>query len=268
MTVNLALQLRLNEIFAELAPPALPAGCPMDACDAGRPNCVANAMPLFALSFALLGIALGTPAGELRSKLGDPLLVEAAKVSRTADYLRGDDPSAVLRVTERDGVVSAVEIERERPEASPGAFDGHGVFVGMSRLTVLTKRGKPAFETMNTLMFPENADEDASLIYRFDGDTLESIKLVGSGGNTAGSPALPPLSEATGDSYGAAILDLTPSVSGSDHFRERYLSVHACAPSGRHTTIDRRDGRTFAVITSTCKDKARTLYFDITRARP
>ncbi len=225
-------------------------------------------MPLFALSFVLLGITLGTPASELRATLGDPLLVETSKVSRTADYLRNDDPSAVLRVTERDGVVSAVEIERERTEAAPGALDSHGIFVGMNRLTVLAKRGKPAFETMNTLMFPETGNEDASLIYRFDGDTLESIKLVGSGTIAAGNATLPPLREPAADSYTSAILDLSPSVLDSDHFRERYLTVHACATSGRKSTIDRRDGRTYAVVSSTCLDKQRTLYFDITRARP
>lgn len=226
-------------------------------------------MPLLALTFSLLGITLGTPANELRPTLGDPLLVEkTSRVSRTADYLRPDDESAVLRITERDGVVSAVEIERERAEPAGGAGDSHGVAVGMSRAAVVAKRGSPAFETVNTALYPEDPGEDASIIYRFDGDTLESIKLVGSGSSDIAARPLSPLTEARGDSYATAILDLTPTVLGSDHFRDRYLTVHDCDAAGRRSTIDRRDGRSYAVATATCSGKTRSFYFDISRARP
>jgi hypothetical protein len=139
-------------------------------------------MPVLSLAFALLGVTLGSPAGDLRAKLGDPLLVERiSDLSRTADYLRADDPSAVLRVTERNGVVFAVEVEREHAEPAPGNADAYGVTLGMQRSAVVAKRGKPAFETMNTILYPEDQAEDASLIYRFDGDILESIRRVGGG---------------------------------------------------------------------------------------
>ena len=226
-------------------------------------------MPILATTFALLGIHLGTPARDLRPSLGDPLLVEnISKISRTADYLRADDPSAVLRVTERDGVVFAVEVAREHTEAGPCMSDSHGVAIGMTRAAVAAKRGKPAFETVNTVLYPEDSDEDASTVYRFDGDVLESIKLLGSGTTAAGNAALPPIGEAAGNSYAAAILDVTPTVAGSDHFRDRYLAVHSCAAAGRSSTIDRRAGQTFAIVTATCADKRRILYFDISRARP
>ncbi len=226
-------------------------------------------MPHLALAFSLMGIALGSPARDLRATLGDPLLVERiSDLSRTADYLRSDDPSAVLRVTEREGVVFAVEIERERPEPTPGAADGHGIALGMSRSAVVAGRGKPAFETVNTDLYPEDANEDASTIYRFDGDTLESIKLAGSGMTAGGNDTLPPLSEAAGTGYADAILDRTPTVLGSDHFRDRYLTVRDCDASGRTSRIDRRDGQTFAVVAATCQGKRRTFYFDITLARP
>lgn len=212
---------------------------------------------------------MGTPAADLRATLGDPLLVEkTSEVSRTADYLRFDDPSAVLRVTERDGVVFAVEIERERAEPTLGPSDSHGVALGVNRAAVIAKRGKAAFETMNTLLYPENANQDASLIYRFDGDVVEGIKLVGSGVSAAGNAALPHLVEAAGDAYATAILDLTPTVLGSDHFRDRYLSVHGCATAGRTSTVDRRDKRTYVVGSALCNGKQRKLFFDITRARP
>jgi hypothetical protein len=226
-------------------------------------------MPVLSLAFALLGVTLGSPAGDLRAKLGDPLLVERiSDLSRTADYLRADDPSAVLRVTERNGVVFAVEVEREHAEPAPGNADAYGVTLGMQRSAVVAKRGKPAFETMNTILYPEDQAEDASLIYRFDGDILESIKLVGSGASAAGDPALPRLVEAAGDGYATAILDFSPSVFVGDHFRDRYLSVHGCDTSGRTSTVDHRAGRTYAIATATCLDKKRTFYFDITRARP
>jgi hypothetical protein len=227
-------------------------------------------MPLLGLVFSLLGVTLGSPAGELRAKFGDPLLVErTTDLSRTADYLRADDPSAVLRVTERDGVVFAVEIEREHAEPEAGVSDVYGIALGSSRSAVKAKRaGKPAVETMNTLLYPEDRNEDASLIYRFDGDTLESIKLVGSGSSAAGNGSLPHLAEASGDGYAAAILDFSPNVLVSDHFRDRYLIVHGCDPSGRRSTVDRRDGRTFVIASGTCNGKQRTFYFDITRARP
>jgi hypothetical protein len=227
-------------------------------------------MPLLGLIFALLGIALGSPAGELRAKLGDPLLVErTSDLSRTADYLRADDPSAALRVTERYGVVFAVEIERERPEPTTGIGDAYGVTLGMVRPAVEAKRsGKPAVETMNTLIYPEDRNEEAALIYRFDGDVLESIKLVGSGSSAAGNPALPHLTEAPGTGYADAILDFSPNVLVSDHFRDRYLTVHGCDTAGRTSTVDRRDGRTYAIASGICNDKKRTFYFDVTRARP
>ena len=227
-------------------------------------------MPLLGLAFSLLGITLGSPAGALRTTLGDPLLVErTTDLSRTADYLRADDPSAVLRVTERDGVVFAVEIERERPEPEAGVGDAYGIVLGWTRSAVKAKRaGQPAVETMNTLIYPEDRNEDASLIYRFDGDTLESIKLVGSGSSAAGNESLPRLAEAPGDGYATAILDFSPSVLVSDHFRDRYLTVHGCDPSGRRSTVDRRDGRTYVIASGTCNDKKRAFFFDVTRARP
>lgn len=226
-------------------------------------------MTTLVATYALLGITLGTPAANLRPTLGDPLLIEKnSQVSRTADYLRADDPSAVLRVTERDGVVSAIEIERERAEPTAGLSDAHGIAVGMSREQLSAKRGKPAFETMNTVLYPEDSAEDASTIYRFDGDTIESIKLVGSGSTAAGNAGLPPLAEAAGDAYATAIVDVTPTVLGSDHFRERYLAVHDCDGTGRSSTTDHRGGRTYAIVTATCTGKKRTFYFDITQARP
>jgi hypothetical protein len=226
-------------------------------------------MPLIGLAFSLLGIALGSPAEELRAKLGAPLLVERiSDLSRTADYLRADDPSGVLRVTERNGVVFAVEIERERPEPSSGPADRYGISLGMSRDAVLAKRGKPAFETENTIMYPEDAQEDASYIYRFDDSTLESIKLVGSGTSAAGDPALPHITEAAGTDFAAAIADFSPSVLVSDHFRERYLLLRGCDTAGRSSTVQHRDGKTYTIVSATCNDKKRTFYFDVTRARP
>jgi hypothetical protein len=226
-------------------------------------------MPLLALAFALLGVTLGSPAGDLRAKFGDPLLVERiSDLSRTADYLRADDPSAVLRVTERNGVVFAVEVERERPEPTPGVGDSYGITLGMQRSAVQAKRGKAAFETVNTLLYPENKNEDASMIYRFDGDIVEGIKLVGSGSTAAGNSSLPPLTEAAGDAYATAILDFSSSPQDSDHFRDRYLTVHGCDTSGRTSTVDHRSGRTYTIATGNCNGKKRTFYFDITRARP
>jgi hypothetical protein len=225
-------------------------------------------MPIFALVFALLGVTIGATAADLRAKLGDPLLVEdLTDISRVGDYLRADDASAVLRVTEREGVVFAVEVARERTEGSLGAGDSYGILLGMPRATVLAKRGKPALTTANTLLYPEDPGEDASTIYRFDDDTLESIKLVGSGSTAAGNPALPKLTDPSGESYATAILDLSPSPQTSDHFHEQYLTVHGCDLSGRHSTVERRDGRTYVIASGVCKDKLRVFYFDVTRAR-
>lgn len=216
-----------------------------------------------------MGVSLASPASDLRAAFGDPLIVEhPSDLSRTADYLRADDPSGVLRITERGGQVFAVEIERERPEPLPGPADSHGVRLGMSRADVAAKRGKAAFETVNTELYPEDPQEDASTIYRFDGDIVESMKLVGSGTSVPGDPALPPLREAAGDGYGTAILDLTPTVLGSDHFRERYLVVHDCDAAGRRSTVDHREGKTYAIVSATCNDRKRVIYFDVSRARP
>jgi hypothetical protein len=226
-------------------------------------------MLLLAMTLSLLGVTLNSPATDVRAEFGDPLLVErVSDLSRTADYLRADDPSAVLRVTERNGVVFAVEIERERPEELPGAADAYGIRLGMSRSAVEAKRGKPAFETVNTILYPEDASESASTEYRFDGDILEAIKVLASGTSAPGNAALPHIAEAVGDRYATAILDRSPTVLQSDHFRDRYLTVHGCDASGRTSTIDRRDGQTFAIVSGTCNDKARTFYFDITHARP
>jgi hypothetical protein len=229
-------------------------------------------MPIVGLIFTLFGIALGSSASDVRAKFGDPLLVERlTDISRTGDFLRADDPSAVLRVTERDGVIFAVEFEREHVEPLPSPADSYGITLGMTRTAVEAKRGKPAFETNNTLTYPEDANESASMIYRFDtynGDALESIKLVGSGTSAAGNAALPHLAEAGGTGYTSAILDLSPSVLVSDHFRDRYLTVHGCDAAGRTSTVDRRDGRTYAIASATCLDKKRIFYFDITAARP
>jgi len=54
----------------------------------------------------------------------------------------------------------------------------------------------------------------------------------------------------------------------SDHFRDRYLTVHGCDASGRTSTVERRDGRTYVIAAATCLAKPRTFYFDITAARP
>jgi hypothetical protein len=225
---------------------------------------------LFAATIlTLMGVALDSPASALRAKLGDPLLVErVSDISRTADYLRAEDPSAVLRVTERNGVVFAVEVERERSEMVPGAADTYGIALGMQRSQVKAKRGKPAFETVNTLLYPEDASESASTEYRFDGDVLEAIKVLASGTLAPGDAALPHLDEASGLGYPTAILDLSTSVLASDHFRDRYLTVHGCDPSGRTSTIDRRAGQTFAIVSGECNAKRRTFYFDISHAKP
>ena len=226
-------------------------------------------MPASALVLSLLGIGLGSNPAELRARLGDPLLVERlSDISRTADYLRADDTSAVLRVTERDGVIFAVEIERERPESARGSGDAYGVVLGMTRSEVEAKRGKPAIETVNTLVYPEDASEDASMIYRFDGDTVEGIKLVGSGTAAGGNPTATHLAETSGAGYNSAILDVSPTVAQSDRFRDRYLTLHGCDTTGRSSTVDRREGRRFSIVSATCKGKSRTLYFDITSARP
>jgi hypothetical protein len=226
-------------------------------------------MPLLALTFALLGVTLGSPATEMRAKFGDPLLVEkSSPVSRIADYLRADDPAAVVRITERDGVVFAVEVERERSEPLPGVGDAYGVTLGMQRSAVLAKRGKPALETVNTLLYPMDANESVSMLYRFDGDIVEAIKLLGSGTSAAGNATLPHLAEASGAGYDSAILDLSPGVLVSDHFRDRYLTVHDCDTDGRSSTIDHRAGHTYAIATASCNDKKRTFYFDITAAKP
>jgi hypothetical protein len=226
-------------------------------------------MPFLVLAFSLLGISLGSPALDLRARLGDPLVVETgSSVSRTADYLRSDDISGVVRITEREGVVFAIEIERERPESSPGPADTHGVSLGMSRAAVAAKRGTPAFTTVNTVLYPEDPNEDASTIYRFDDDVLESIKLAGSGSSAPGNPALPHLAEAAGDGFATAILDISNDVFESDHFRDRYLTVHGCDAGGRTSTVERRDGKTYAFGAAVCNGKKRTFYFDISRARP
>lgn len=226
-------------------------------------------MIVLGLVFSLFGITLGSPAADLRAKFGDPLLVEkTSTLSRTADYLRADDVSAVLRVTERDGVVFAVELERERPEPTAGAVDSYGVALGMARSAVLAKRGKPAFETVNTMLYPEDPNEDASTIYRFDGDIVEGIKLIGSGTTAAGNATLPRLAEAAAAGYATAVLDFSPTVPASDHFRDRYLTAHGCDTTGRRSTDERRDGKSYVIISATCNDKPRTFYFDITKARP
>ncbi|MFN2459265.1 MAG: hypothetical protein ABR591_01030 [Candidatus Velthaea sp.] len=215
-----------------------------------------------------LGVTLGEPAAGLRGRLGDPLLVRPYGISRVASYLRADDPAAALNVTERDGVVFAVEYVRERPEpnAALTARDPYGIAVGMPVKDLAAKRGKPAIETTNSLYYPVDSQSRATVIYRFEDGRIDSIKLVGSPANAAGNDKLPQIAEARGDGYGTAILDLSESVPESQHFRERYLAVHDCAGTGRTATAERREARVYAVITATCADRKRTLYFDVTRA--
>ncbi|GAC1416829.1 MAG: hypothetical protein NVSMB5_07160 [Candidatus Velthaea sp.] len=220
-----------------------------------------------ALIVTFLGIPLGTPSTDLRARLGDPLLVRPLGLSRVASYLRSDDPAAVLNVTERDGVVFAVEIERERPELARGISDPYNVALGMKKDAVLKLRGKPAIQTVNSWYYPENAEATASFIYRFDGEFVEAIKFIGSPASAPGDSTLPHIAEAHGDAYATAVLDLSRTPAESAHFVDRYLTLHDCSRTDRTSTVERRDGRTFAVTTASCGRNKRTTYFDTTAAR-
>lgn len=219
---------------------------------------------------SLLGIALGTPIGQLRDRLGDPLLVRPYAGASVASYLRSDDPSAVLTVAEKDGVVFWVEIARERPSAVRGASDGYGIALGDSTETIAAKRGKPPVVTMNTWMYPEDADQTATTIYQLDNTTIEAIKLIGTA-PTRG--LLPPpnvqthLQESSGATYASAILDRSRNAAASVHFRDRYMTVHDCSLHDRTTTNERRDGKTYAIATASCGKTKRSFYFEIAHAQ-
>jgi len=220
------------------------------------------------LILTFLRIPLGSPTPTLRATLGDPLLVHTLGISRVASYLRADDVSAVLKVTERAGVVFAIEIERERSSTTIGARDPYGVALGMTRATVAKLRGTPTIEAGNSWYFSEDADQTASFIYRFDGDVLESIKFIGSPANASGNASLPHVAEARGNSYANAVLDVSRTPAQSAHFVDRYLTVHECSPNDRSLRTERRDGRSYTVASASCGDHKMSIYFDDTRARP
>ena len=219
---------------------------------------------------SLLGIALGTPVGQLRAQLGDPLIVRPVAGVRVASYLRSDDPSAVLTVAERHGLVYWIQIERERREPTPGARDEYGIALGGSAQAIVAKRGKPPIVTMNTWLYPEDVDQRASTIYRLGDDTVEAIRLIG----TAAPPGAPlpssvvsHLAEASGATYESAIVDRSANAAESAHFRDRYLTVHDCSPRDRTNTNERRDGKTFAVMTASCGKRRHTFYFDLSPSK-
>ena len=49
---------------------------------------------------------------------------------------------------------------------------------------------------------------------------------------------------------------------GQRHFRERYLVLHGCDAAGRRSTVDHREGKTYAIVTATCNERKRAIYFD------
>jgi len=224
----------------------------------------AFAASLVALTW--LGLSIGQPAAQVRTQLGDPLLVRPLGISRVASYLRADDSSAAINVTERNGVVFAIEYLRERAESTPGLRDPYGVALGATRADVAKLRGKPAIDTGASWYYPVDPDEHATVIYRFEDDVLASIKLVGSPANAAGSDALPHIADPKGDSYGTAVLDMSAKFAASQHFREQYFSVRDCDKTGRSTTTERRSGKTYAIETAVCGGTKRTVYFDISHA--
>jgi hypothetical protein len=224
---------------------------------------------MLALVVSLLGITLGQPVAPLRARFGDPIIVRPYAGTNVASYLRPDDVSAVLTVAEDGGVVASIEIERERTEPKPGVHDAYGIALGATQAELEAKRGKPAFVATTSWYYPEDAQQHITTIYRFTEDgVLESIKLIGAPPGEQHPAGLPHLVDPKAGGFADAVLDLSPRVSLSQHFRERFLAVHDCDPHQNSTTIDRRDGRVFAIVKTSCKDKPRTIYFDITAARP
>jgi hypothetical protein len=227
-------------------------------------------MPAFTpVTLAAFGIALGSTTAQIHHALGDPLIVQDDKVSRVASYLRPGDPSAVLNVTERDGAVWAVEMNRERPEAIPGATDPFGIALGMKQSEVLAKRGKPQVETANTWIYPVTSDGTISVIYRFDeyaSPIVESIKVIGVPPGPPPPPG-PPISDPRGDSFADAIDVGAPNPDASERFRDRYLSLRGCSQQNRRTTLEGRGGVKYAIVNATCGDRPKTYYFDISAAQ-
>jgi hypothetical protein len=213
-----------------------------------------------------LGVTLGEPATQLRVQFGDPLLIRPLGSARVASYLREDDPSAAINVTEEHGVVFAIEYLRERPEQTVSLRDPYGVTLGLKAADVQRLRGKPSIDAGGVLYYPVDAESHATVIYHFEEDVLSSIKLVGSPANAAGDDKLPHITEAKGDTYASAVLDVSAKPGASIHFRERYFAVRQCDATDRSTTTEKRTGKTYALVTATCDGKKRTVYFDTTRS--
>jgi len=217
-------------------------------------------------SLTWLGVTIGEPVAQLRVQFGDPLLIRPLGNARVASFLREDDPSAVINVTEEHGMVLAVEYLRERPEQTASLRDPYGVTLGLKSADVQKLRGKPSIDVDGVLYYTVQTDGPATVIYHFEDDVLSSIKLVGSPASAPGDDKLPRLAEAKGDSYANAILDVSAKPGASIHFRERYFAVRQCDSTDRSTTTEKRTGKTYSLVTATCDGKKRTVYFDTTRS--
>jgi|GEM_PF-3198189 len=91
----------------------------------------------------LLGISPGSPISEVRTRIGDPLMVRLMPDGSQVTWNRSPSDDAYIMLGQRNGYVTYVRVVNARVGPVSGVTDPFDVILGGNQLGLRTLRGKP-----------------------------------------------------------------------------------------------------------------------------
>jgi hypothetical protein len=218
------------------------------------------------------GVTLGAPASMLRAQLGDPLRIVSVNGRRVARYWLPGANSTYLLVVEGNGYISAFEAFTDAPTAvlDNVAPDPSGLRLGdtLENVKAAHPDAGAAIDQDGRQTLLARISDTVGAIYVFENGRLRSFQWVTK--TPAAAPALPPISEPTGDSLFAAILDKQADETDGDAWEYRYLAFHPCSGDQgwqlKSQALLRDAGHAYDRLHVVCPatNAERDFYFDIT----
>jgi len=241
---------------------------------------------------SFLGATLGQPAKELRTTLGDPLLVTlfpdalvkagvpvtpGMPSQRTARFWIAPSTQTFALIAERDGVVTSIELYIDGTLAGPP--DGlptspSGISIGMTGEDVVRIHGAPQMQSAGAITYIFKG----GIIERYDlaNGLVHAItfflapNVAASTINSDAGPSLAQFSLPDGLTPDTAILDMMPSEKPGVRWEYLWLAFHPCdgrTPWKRGMQgVSRQGSRSFDRFHLICEPThvERDLFFDIT----
>lgn len=234
---------------------------------------------------AWLGATFERPAAELRTVLGDPVLVTrlpdaspspppGARSERKARYILSLREPLFLIVSERHGVVVGIEAFSNRPlsaESQTVAPDPSGVRLGATEAVVRAAHpeARPVTDSFGDTQLAVPVSPRYIAAYRMQTGRVTAITWFA---RPESDPAAdgPPLSEPAGDSPATAVLDVQKTEDDGILWEFVWEAYHRC--DGRNpwqkksVATSHENGRVYDAVTLQCPSSGatRTVYFDIT----